>query len=100
MEEQTIPRVAEDYEIALGLGKTTDALVIAEKLLELCPTAEAHHALAAHGLASGSPREADLAFAKKAVELDDTDSADMRETLAELEAHFDGAVEDSTVIAE
>jgi len=91
MEERTIRRVAEDYEITCGLGKATDSLVIAEKLLELCPDAAAHHALAAHGLASGNPREADLEYARKAVELDDTDSPDMRETLAALQAHFGGA---------
>ncbi len=80
MEDRTIRRVAEDYEITRGLGKTTDALVIAEKLLELCPTAVAHHALASHALSSGKPTEADLGYAEKAVELDKGEHPEYVET--------------------
>jgi thiol-disulfide isomerase/thioredoxin len=90
-EQYTVKRAAEAYEVARGLGKTTDAMVIAEKLLELCPTAEAHHALAAHALRSGKPAEADLGYAGKAVELDRGEHQEYVLTRYELMEHFNRA---------
>jgi len=99
-ERYLVNRVAEEYEIARGAGKEDDATTLAEKLLECCPTAEAHHALAAHALRSGKPAQADLGYAAKAVALDKGQTPEYVLTRFELMEHLEKANDEVTGGAE
>jgi thioredoxin-related protein len=100
-ETDLIGEIGETYQIALGVGKTDVATLAAEQLLELSPTAEAYHVLAANALRSGKPTESDLSYAEKAVELDKGENpeyAETRDPLLELfgpteEGEADAAVD-------
>ena len=88
-------RVASHYQVLVGAGLLEDAAEVAQRLIEELDDAETYNALAWAGYLTGSPVEANLAQARRAFEMTESQNIAIVDTLARVLAtlgHKDEAV--------
>lgn len=84
LKENAALRVSDHYQVLLALDKTEQADALAKSAMSVSDSATVYGAFSWSGYLSGKPVEANVAWARKALELVGGQSADIVDTLARL----------------